>query len=392
MKKELNRDIILIVDDIQKNIQLLGEQLRQEGYMIAAASTGSAALEIVEKVQPHLILLDIVMPDMDGFEVCTCLKENPKSRDIPVIFLTAKDDTESVSRAFTTGAVDYLTKPFNKVELLARVKTHLNLKRSHEKVLEVNARLRERESQLEEAIATKDRFLSIIGHDLRNPMSVLLLGLQMFSGEEANLEKRRRLDGIYSSAHQIHRAFENILSWSQSQMGRLSFYPENVSLEKVLENVLSLVEMNIEQKQIRLSCHLEDNSFTYVDPNALSTILTNLISNAIKFTRPNGNISIESKKESACLEVTISDDGLGMSPGDLAKLFQVDVCHSSPGTAREKGTGLGLILCQEFIDKSGGEIEVESELGQGSIFRFRLPLPLDEIQEELIYKTNKVIQ
>ncbi len=389
MKKELDRDIILIVDDIQKNIQLLGEQLRQEGYMIAAASNGPTALEIIDKVQPNLILLDIVMPGMDGFEVCTRLKENPKSKDIPVIFLTAKDDTESVSRAFTTGAVDYLTKPFNKVELLARVKTHLKLKRSHEKVLEMNTQLRERELQLEEAVATKDRFLSIIGHDLRNPMSVLLLGLQIFSGEEVNFEKRRKLDGIYNSANQIHRAFENILSWSQSQMGRLSFSPENVSLEEVLENVLSLVEMNIEQKEIRLSCHLEDNSFTYVDPNALSTILTNLISNAIKFTRPNGNITIESKKESDCLEVTISDDGLGMSPGDLAKLFQVDVCHSSPGTAREKGTGLGLILCQEFIDKSGGAIEVESELGQGSTFRFRLPL--GEIQEELIYKTNKVI-
>ena len=192
------KPLILIVDDIPKNLQVLSSILSFEGYQISFASSGSQALNIIETSLPDLILLDIMMPIMDGYEVCKILKSNPRTKDIPIIFLTGKVEAEDIVHGLKIGAVDYITKPFNSAELLSRVHTHIELKLSRDAIVKYNYELEESKKQLLELNASKDKFFSIIAHDLRSPFTGFI-GLSQLLSEEYDSINKEELSKIGSS-------------------------------------------------------------------------------------------------------------------------------------------------------------------------------------------------
>lgn len=361
--QQKNKNLILVVDDNFKNLQLIGNVLRQEDYEIAIATTGIQAIKTTKEIKPDLVLLDIMMPEMDGYEVCRQLKLDEETVEIPVIFLTAKTNSEEIIKGLELGAVDYITKPFNNKELLLRVKTHLELKNSKEELRKINA--------------TKDKFFSIIAHDLKNPFitmlgfsSMLVTDYYEFSDEE-KIEYLNEMEKVAKKSHQL---LENLLQWSRSQTGRLEFIPKKFDFSVVVAETTTLLESQAKTKKINLINNCNESIEVFADEDMVNTIIRNLCSNAIKFTREQGEISINCKKNEDKLEISVVDSGIGMDEKTLKNLFKIEFQQTKTGTANEQGTGLGLILCKEFTEKNNGEIWVESKLGVGSTFTFSIPL------------------
>ena len=353
---------VLIVDDVPKNIQVLGSILRDQGYQLSFAMDGKRALDLTSKGKYDLILLDIMMPEMDGYDVCTMLKQDPLTRDIPVIFLTAKTEVDSIVKGFKLGAVDYITKPFYSEELLSRVQTHLELKTTREKLARSNA--------------AKDMFFSIIAHDLKNPFHALLgfSELLLYSFDTLSKDKAiKYIQNIHNSGTNLYKLLENLLQWSRLQTGSMESNQKDINLLTILEKCLGTLNPNYTIKNINIVKNIDPDIQIFADPDMSELILRNLIANAIKYTRDGGEILIDSKPIENFVEIAVSDNGMGIKAEDIPKLFEIDEKHSTLGTSNERGTGLGLILCKEFIDLNRGEIWVESEIGKGSIFKFTLP-------------------
>ncbi len=353
---------ILIVDDVTRNIQIISTILKQEGYKMSFARSGESALELVKKNQFDLILLDIMMPGIDGHETCQRLKSDPDTKDLPVIFLTAKTDPDSIVKGFDLGAVDYITKPFRASELLARVKTHLQLKYAQENLREANA--------------TKDRFFSIIAHDLKGPFNSLLgyTDVLMNYWDSYPDEKRKEfVKTIHQQSDRLFRMLENLLEWSRMQLGKIKRRPVMINLSQLGNSELMFLKPQAEKKKITLKTDIPEDAQAFGDGNMLSTVIRNLLSNAIKFTHPEGEIRISARPEGDLMQISVSDNGVGIAEDNIAKLFRIDKHFSTYGTNKEAGTGLGLILCKDFVEKNGGRLWVESELGQGSHFKLTIP-------------------
>jgi len=374
---------VLIVDDNRQIRRMLRRHLMKKEYDISEAENGIMALAEVEKALPDLILLDVMMPGMDGFEVCKRLKQNPASSDIPVIFLTAKSEDDDVIAGLELGAVDYVTKPFSHKELMTRVNTHLELKAAKDTILlqreelkRANEKLKQSNAALKQANAAKDKFFSIISHDLGNLFNVLI-GFSSILTKQTDMlsveKKENFIKTILQSSQKGYSLLKNLLEWSRAQTGRITSKPTKLTLKTLVADNLELSSSNAKAKNITLVSSISDTTTVFADKNMLDTVIRNLVSNAIKFTPVNGKVEILSEEKDSKVEISISDTGIGISPQDIEKLFRVDVSHTTIGTGEEKGTGLGLILCKEFVEKNGGRIWVESELGKGSQFYIRLP-------------------
>jgi two-component system, sensor histidine kinase and response regulator len=378
-----NNPLILIVDDIPKNLQVLSSILSIEGYQISFASDGKQALSVVETTIPDLILLDIMMPEMDGYEVCKQLKKNESTKDIPVIFLTGKADTDDVVSGLKLGAVDYITKPFNSAELLTRIRTHLELKISRDMLIKYNKELVEARDELKKINDSKDTFFSIIAHDLRGPFSGFLGLSELLLDEYDDLQQEeisQIADSMNKAAKRLYSFLENLLEWSRSQMGRVEFYPNRLDISETITRIYSLFSVTAEDKKINTVSNIPKDTFVYADNNMLNTILRNLVSNALKFTKQGGQITVDVNNENDdFLIVSVADNGVGMNDEAKDKIFRIDTKHSTPGTANEQGSGLGLLLCKDLVEKHNGRIWVESEVGKGTTFYFTLPL-----KEELL--------
>ncbi|BAP55663.1 response regulator receiver protein [Thioploca ingrica] len=374
---------ILIVDDNPHNLQVLGNTLKSNGYYPLFAKSAHQAFKVLQEKKPQLILLDIMMPEIDGFEVCQRLKADDNTKDIPIIFLTAYADKETIIQGFQLGAVDYVTKPFNTEELITRIQTHLKLKTTEEqlkqKIKELEIIRQELIStviQLKEANATKDKFFSIIAHDLGN-LFTGLIGLSDLLIEGSPVESHNN-DDLWMLHNFSNRGFnllKNLLEWSRLQTGKIKAQPEIMNLELVVNTDIDLLTPQLASKNIRCSVALETKT-VWVDGYMLNTVLRNLLANAVKFTPRNGKIEIRSHTEGTEVEISVKDTGVGIGAAELDKLFRIDVHHTTRGTAGESGTGLGLILCKEFVEKNHGTIGVKSELGKGSQFYIRLPAVL----------------
>ena len=364
------KPLILIVDDTPKNIQVLGKTLHEIGYNVSIATSGSQALDSVRKESPDLILLDIQMPEMDGFEVCKILKANPDTKEIPVIFLTAVIDSEKIVQGFEIGAVDYITKPFHTAELTMRVATHIEIKQSREKIRKTN-------EQLKELNATKDKFFSIIAHDLKNPFNTLL-GFSKLLFENApnyTTDQIQQYAQIMNhTAKQSYALLENLMQWAKSQTEKIKISPRNSSMNELLSITIPIVNGSALKKNITIENNISTEDLVYADNSLTTTILRNILTNAIKFTHTNGKIIVSTQRKDDFLEVSITDTGVGIEPMNMDKLFRIDSKVTGHGTDNEEGTGLGLILCKEFVEKQGGTIWANSEVGKGSAFTFTLPL------------------
>ena len=354
--------LILIVDDNLPNLQVLGEILESEGFDIALANNGEQACKMVLTTLPDLVLLDIMMPGMNGYDVCDNLRDNPDTREIPVIFLTAKTQPDDILSGFQHGGVDYIVKPFQSAELLARVRTHVELKRSRQK--------------LKELIASKDRFFSILSHDLKSAISGIITLVEatlndLDHNSTENLSEDLTI--VAKSGRHLYRLLENLLDWATVQSGAMPCRPAEIVVSELATVVLDLFQGHIASKQLALVNETCPDHTVLADYDMTLTVMRNLVSNAIKFSQPGGRITISSNRNANSIYVSVSDNGVGIPSDDLSKLFQVDTNFSTPGTQKEKGTGLGLVLCRELLLKNGGDIRVESTPGEGTTFTFHLP-------------------
>ncbi len=360
---------LLIVDDIAKNIQVAASVLKNEECKISFAQSGEKALEILAKEKIDLVLLDVMMPNMDGFEVCERIRENPDFKNIPVIFLTAKTDTQSITRAFQLGGVDYISKPFNNDELLARVRTHLRLHNALEQIEDQN-------KLLQDTNTVKDKLFSIIAHDLRNPFNGLLVLSDIlrtkFNSMRAD-DTANMIELIYQSSRDGYDLLENLLEWSRSQRNQIEFRPGTVNLNQLIQGNLQLLTAMAQSKKISLTTELKESIRLTADSHMLDTVIRNLITNAIKFTRAGGFVSITAEEKEQQVVVAVTDSGIGIDEDELADFFSNIGTKSTQGTFNEKGTGLGLILCKEFITHHHGTIWVERPPMGGSRFIFSVP-------------------
>ncbi len=364
-----NNPKILIIDDIAENIKVVANVLKKHNFNISYAQSGKDGIARAKKVYFDLILLDIMMPEMDGFEVCRLLKKDVETKDIPVIFLTAKTDEESLKKGFESGGIDFISKPFKTYELLARVNTHIQLKLVQEQLSNTN-------EEIQLANDNKDKLLSIIAHDLRNPFSVLITfsKLMMDSYEEFSKEDMLTyMKSFYETSKQGYSLLDNLLKWSKSQTGKMEITPERFEIYDLVEETVTLLNSQALNKHIKLENKVQAKILAFADINMVLTILRNLITNAIKFTNEGGNVQITAEQNKTHCTIKIIDNGVGIDDSDIEKLFRIDIKHSTSGTLGEQGTGLGIILCKEFVEKNNGELHIESKPNVGSTFSFTLP-------------------
>jgi len=382
-KKMISNSIILIVDDTPENLEILGIILSEAGFKISVATNGTQAIAVARTKPPDLILMDVMMPGIDGYETCEKLKADPLTAHIPVIFLTARSGGNEVIRGFEAGGIDYVIRPFNTAELLARVLTHIELKQSKERIIvqnhelmEMNERLSASEENQRLLNAMKDKFFSILAHDLMNPLNTFLQITNLITVRQPNLDEEKKkefLTALHNGASNLCGLLENILTWARSHTGHVIYKPCIQKVAPTVKTAAALFSPAASQKNITIRLELPDDCTAFFDEPMINTVLRNLISNAVKFTRDGGAITVSIEDSGDFRQISVSDTGVGMTPTDLSKLFRMDICHSTRGTDDEKGTGIGLILCREFVEKHGGRIWAESEHEKGSTFIFTIP-------------------
>lgn len=353
---------LLVVDDQPANIQVVGSVLGALGYEIVPAVDGATALKRLNVRLPDLILLDLLMPGMDGFEVCRRLREHPTAKDVPVIFLSAADDKEMIVRALESGGVDYLTKPFNQAELVTRVKTQLALKSA-----------RDRLQQLAE---DKDELLGILAHDLKNHLGGMEMSVQLLRDRVQKLEDQKitlLAENILRSNSQLLTFVKEFLANSAADHG-LTLKPVRLDLAEVTELVIEQYREAARRKGLEIHATLPEGDLAVLaDSTALDQVLDNLLSNAVKFSPPGKQITVTARAENEVVTWIIRDQGPGFTAEDLSRLFRRYARLSARPTGGEPSTGLGLSIVRKLVQDMGGQITCESNPGTGAAFQLQLP-------------------
>lgn len=409
VKTRMNKPVILCVDDEKIILTSLKEQLKRQfgdEYNIETVESGEEALEIFEELQQGrtdlpVIISDHIMPGIKGDELLH--QVHLRAPRTLKILLTGQADADAVGNAVNRANLyRYIAKPWEQTDLTLTVTEALRsyfqdkkleeqnrlLQKLNQELEEWNATLeqqvRERTAELEaqkielaELNASKDKFFSIISHDLRSPFNTLLGFSQLLEENIDNYSTEQvkdRVGKVRASAEQLYALLENLLTWSRIQRGAMEYDPEDVNIAKITRDNIALFTSKAEQKNISLKISIGQETMVYGDYNMINTVLRNLISNAMKFTNGGGTIEVSAVSHNEQdVEIAVADTGIGIKEQDLSKLFRIDVQYTKIGTAGEKGTGLGLTLCKDLIEKNSGQIWVESEVGKGSTFRFILP-------------------
>lgn len=362
---------ILIVDDVMSNVLLLKVLLTNEKFAIATASNGRQALEQVEKENPDLVLLDVMMPDMSGFEVAQHLKSNPNTADIPIIFLTALNSTADIVKGFQVGANDFISKPFNKEELIIRVTHQISLVAAKRLILS-------KTEELQRTIAGRVKLYSVIAHDLRSPMGSIKMVLNMLilnlPSEKIGAEMYELLTMANQTTEDVFSLLDNLLKWTKSQIGKLNVVYQDVDLVEVTDGVIEIFSMVASLKKIRIHEMKPEKMMVNADIDMLKTVVRNLLSNAIKFSKENSEVLVKMEEVDGMAVVSVQDYGCGISEEGQKKLLHTDTHFSTFGTNNEEGSGLGLLLCKDFVVKNGGKLWFTSKEGEGSIFSFSIPV------------------
>ena len=362
---------IVVIDDTPANLRLLAGMLNKDGYKVRPMPSGELGLKTVRAAPPDLILLDINMPGIDGYEVCRRLKADPKTRDIPVIFISALGESLDKVKAFEVGGVDYITKPFKVEEVQARIHTQLELKLSRDRMAEHNRRLKR---LLEE----KNEFVGVLVNELKNPLNVLLGYSEMLTEEVAGLAQEEIVSvskRMADTSRKMYDLVTKILEVNQLELGNRAFVMKAVDLNAVICGVLGKYEDAAHAKGVKL-IYTDQRDFPPVlaDEASLYGIVENLVSNAVHFSSRGGRVAAGLIRENGYAHCTISDRGPGFTEGDKARLYAKYARLSARPTAGESSTGLGLSIVKALIDAMDGTITLESEPGEGAAFTFTLPI------------------
>ena len=361
---------ILIVDDVVSNVLLLKILLANEKFQVCTANNGTSCIEQARKELPDLILLDVMMPDISGFDAAVVLKKDPLTKEIPIIFLTALNTPQDLVHGFKVGASDFLTKPFNKEELVMRVMQQISLVAAKRII----------EKQNQELLATlnnRDKMYSVIAHDVRSPMASIRMVLNLVVGscspEQVGPELVELLDKANRESEEVHDLLDNLLKWTKSQTGRLSVVIQDLDLNDIIPGVVDIFEMIAATKHIKLDLQMpQEPVIVTADNDMMKTVLRNFLSNAIKFSSENSSIEITTVVEGDFAKVSVRDHGVGIAADRIGSIFHKG--ETTYGTGGEEGSGLGLQLCQDFARKNGGDCFVESTEGEGSTFSFTIPI------------------
>jgi signal transduction histidine kinase len=367
--------VILVVDDTEDNLDLLEFALKRKPVRMLRAASGKECLVLAEQKQPDIILLDIQMPEMDGFETLKNLRANPATTKIPVVFLTAqRKDADSIATGLALGAEQYLTKPIDTDELLVRTKMLIELKRA--------------EAELER---TKADFMAMLVHDLRSPLigvkSVLELLQDAGKGSILNDDHFELLNSAHSSARKLLELISDFLDLSKYEAGSISFDKSPVPIDLFIDPVLSQMDIQFKQRNVKVVKNIGAGLPNVdVDPSKTEQVVMNLLSNALKFTKGGGTISLdasaeseetmttEGPKTSRFVRVNITDNGIGIPSEELPLIFERYKQGSSARVVKQKGTGLGLVICKLIVEAQGGHITAESDPGKRTTFSFWLPV------------------
>ena len=383
--------LILVVDDVRQNLQVIGEILELAGYETTFALSGQQALSRVEAAHPDLILLDLMMPEISGLEVCKILKEDPGYQEIPIIFLTASNEVDNLLQAFKNGANDYITKPFRSEEILVRIEAQLTNKKLKQQLEEKNQELqteigvrRRTEEALQQAIElanaanrAKSSFLANMSHELRTPLNAIL-GFTQLLTHSSNLsrEQKNNLSIIHRSGEHLLNLINEILDLSKIEAEQVAINSTEFILREMLIELEEMFRLKFREKGLKLDIFVESRVPNTIETDRLKLrqILINLLSNAIKFTSSGGiklRVNAILDREKTFLSFEITDTGKGISPEEISKLFQPFV-QTETGIAAAEGTGLGLVICRKYVRLLGGEITVSSEPNVGTTFKFQI--------------------
>ncbi len=360
---------LLVVDDNKENLKVVSNFLKKEGYQIALALNAEDAMNILKQNEIDLILLDVMMPGTDGFTLCKKLKKDPSLADIPVIFLTAKTETNDLVEGFDAGGVDYITKPFKKEELIVRVNNHIDLSYAKKKIIE-------QAEQIERINRTKDRLYSVIAHDIKSPFSNISMLISTLADgylEPGSEDYNEILQSINSSSNETYALLENLLQWTRSQTGNLEIAPEEIKLEELVGNIIRITDPIAVKKKIKLKMDVPDDLVLEADNNMMRSVLQNLVSNAIKFTNQGGRVMVTAGKKNSDIVIKVIDNGVGIPEKNKKKLFVDEGQLTTRGTNDEKGSGLGLLLVKDFVQRHNGRIDIESKEGEGTTFILTFP-------------------
>lgn len=353
-----NIQTILVADDNPTNLHLIAHFLHRGGFRIVTAKSGDETLIIVENEKPDLILLDVLMPGaMDGFETCLRLKNKRATSNIPVIFMTSLSDMEDKVRGFQCGAVDYICKPIQQEELLARIQTHLMLQRQKNELIRLNSE--------------KEMLFSVIAHDLKDPFNALFGYadlLMNYYDTYDDAQRRKYIGYIKEMSEKLYIMMEDLLGWARSLSSGAVWKSETIRLGSLVEQATETILVHAKNKGINVGINISDDAIISCDSNMISVVLRNLLSNAIKFTPPKGKIVITSAIAAEGVILIVEDNGVGISDEKMTEIFSGKGCFSTPGTLNEKGAGLGLMLSREFLRLNGGSMRIESQEGYGSRF------------------------
>ena len=397
---EENKGNILIVDDTPENLQVLSATLSDRGYKVRGVINGKMAVRAARSGSPDLILLDIKMPEMDGYEVCTQLKADPKTSEIPVIFISALEEVLDKVTAFHVGGVDYVTKPFHVAEVLARIEHQLTIQRLKKQLLDRNKELQEEiieRKKAEEAAAAaslaKSQFVANMSHELRTPLNAILGFTQVMSRDSLlSHENLENLRIINRSGQHLLELINDVLDLSKIEAGIIGLDERSFDLYQLLDTLEEMFQIKAETKKMQLRFSVQANVPQYIktDEKKLRVCLINLLGNAMKFTHDGGRIwlrvSVESNQQPTeseshpnstsveCLLILlfeVEDTGIGIATAEIHTLFDAFV-QTQAGRKAADGTGLGLTITKKYVQIMGGDIWVKSVLGEGTSFKFNI--------------------
>jgi signal transduction histidine kinase len=365
---------ILVVDDTPDNLQLLTGMLKERGYRVRPVPSGKLAIQAVQNQKPDLILLDIKMPEMSGYEVCRRLKADEALKEIPVLFISAMDETIDKTKAFAAGGVDYVTKPFQFEEVNARVQTHLKLRRLQIELERQNLQLQENCDQLRKLEELRDNLTHMIVHDMGSPLTSIILDLEAHKLQVAaklNEAEMKPVEGAAISAKRLVEMVRSLLDISRMESGKMPIQLKECDLTGLTCEVMESL------KNLKQDCQLEvaqqDPVMVRCDRELMRRVLTNIGANSVKFVCTNGKVKFDIQRDDAWIKVLISDNGPGIPREYHEKIFEKFGQVEMRQQRKMYSTGLGLTFCKLAVEAHGGKIGVESEVDKGSTFWFTLP-------------------
>jgi signal transduction histidine kinase len=368
-----------VVDDDANNREVLSRRLERQGHQVVAAANGKDALALLAGQGFDLVLLDLMMPEMDGFEVLRQIKADPALSETPVVMISALSEIESVARCIEMGAEDYLPKPFNPTLLRARVDASLRVSRARTREARLNAELKANYEKLRQAEGMRDDLTHMIVHDLRTPLTSLITGLQTLEllGESLSTDQNEMLAIALNGGQTLLGMVNDLLDISKLEDGSLKLEYGSVDPAVLAERATSQVSLLTREKGLNLVMDVSpDLSAFSGDEDKLRRTLVNLLGNAIKFTPAGGTVTVVSRRleNEEAIFFSVQDTGEGIPREAFGRIFEKFGQVESRKAGRKMSTGLGLTFCKMAVEAHGGRIWVESELGRGSQFNFTVPM------------------